>query len=129
MNDKIHFVGKLNREIFKDVTEYIITDEVIITDARIDHIKKNHPGDYEGYFQYAKEIVENPDYILEANKPFTGMILKDFSNRDEQFKVILRIKTYSDEPEYKNSIITFMKNDQKEWERLLKNKKVLYKRE
>lgn len=37
MND-IHFVGRINREIFKVVTEDIGTDEVIITEERITHI-------------------------------------------------------------------------------------------
>lgn len=125
----IYFIGRLNRDIFKVVTEDIQTDEVIITEERITHIKKNHPGDYEKYFQFAREIIENPDFILEANKPYTGLVLKNFSDNNTQFKTVLRIKTSHDEPEYKNSVITFMKIDEKEWDRLLKKKKVLYKRE
>ena len=34
-----------------------------------------------------------------------------------------------DNIEYKNSIITFMKIDNREWERLIRNKKVLYTKE
>lgn len=45
------------------------------------------------------------------------------------FKLVLRLATSGDNPEYKNSIITFMKIDDKEWNRLLRNKKVLYKNE
>ena len=125
----VHFIGRLDREIFRVVTEDIVTDEVIITEERITHIKKNHPGDYERYFRYVKDIIEDPDYIIEANKPYTALILKEISDDALQFKVILRIKTFHDEPNYKNSIITFMKTGEKEWERLLKTKKVLYKRE
>lgn len=44
------------------------TDEVIITNERIQHIKDRHPNDYEQYFMYMKEIVEKPEYIIEANK-------------------------------------------------------------
>ena len=59
-----------------------------------------------------------PDYILEANRPYTALILKQFYAADKYLKRILRIQT---------SIITFMKIDDKEWKRLLRNKKVLYK--
>ena len=74
-----------------------------------------------------KEIVSNPDYIIEANKANTALLLKSFSEGGEQFKTILRIVTSCDNPAFKNSIITFMKINDKEWQRLLRNKKILYK--
>lgn len=122
-------IGEINKEIFKCVTQDICTDEVIITDERIKHIKEKHPNDFERYCGYMKEIVENPEYIIEANKPNTALILKSFSNDKEQFKTIMRIITASDNKNYKNSIITFMKINDKEWNRLLRNKKILYKSE
>ena len=125
----IHIVGMINREIFKVVTKDILTEEVIITNERIEHIKNNHPGDYEGFGDYLKEMVESPDYILEANKPHSAMILKSFANGAELFKTIIRIKDSNDNHEYQNSIITFIKINQKEWNRLIKHKKVLYKYE
>ena len=45
-------------------------------DERIQHIKERHPGDYERYFGYLKEIVEDPDYILAANKARSALLLK-----------------------------------------------------
>ena len=126
----VHFVGKINREIFKAVSDDIQTDEVIITDERIKHIKDNHPGDYEKYFdKYAGSIIASPDYIVEANQSKSGLLLKSVYNGEEVFKLVLRVKTSDDDPNYKNSVITFMKIDEKEWNRLIKNKKVLYKRE
>jgi hypothetical protein len=41
----------------------------------------------------------------------------------------VRLATSNDTPSYKNSIITFMKIDDREWNRILKNKKILYKSE
>ena len=38
----MHSVGKINREIYKCVTTDIVTDEVIITDNQIQHIKSYH---------------------------------------------------------------------------------------
>lgn len=42
---KVHIIGKIDRDIYKCVTEDIITDEVIITDNQIQHIKDRHPND------------------------------------------------------------------------------------
>lgn len=122
-------MGRLDREIFKVVTEDIQTDEVIITEERITHTGDGHPEAAQKYLGYLGEIIRNPDYIVEANKPYSALILKSFSDGEEPFKTVLRLKTLHDDPEFKNSIITFMKINSREWSRLLKNKKVLYKRE
>ena len=72
--------------------------------------------------------MENPDFIIEANKPNTALILKEIQHGNEKFKTVLRLITTTDNPMFKNSIITFMKIDQKEWDRLLRNKNILYKK-
>lgn len=116
----MHYIGKISLEIYKCVSGDIQTDEVIITDERIQHIKERHPQDFERFCGYMREIVERPDYIIEANKPHSALVLKEFNSGDEPFKTVLRLVTLSDNPEYKNSIITFMKIDEKEWKRLTK---------
>ena len=125
----VYLVGKIDIEIYNCITKDITTDEVIITDERIQHIKEHHPNNYEQYYSYMRSIIENPEYIIEANKPNTSLILKSFSNGNETFKTVLRLITSSDNSKFKNSIITFMKINEKEWNRLLKNKKILYKSE
>ena len=125
----MHIVGKIDVNIYKCITEDIQTDEVIITDERIQHIKDRHPNDYERYYFYMSEIVSKPDFIIETNKPNTALILKSFNDGNEPFKTILRLVTSTDNKNFKNSIITFMKINNKEWDRLLRNKKILYKPE
>ncbi len=127
--DDVHKIGKINIDIYKCVTEDITTDEVIITEKQIQHIKERHPNDYEMYFNYAKEIVENPDYVLQANKPYTAFILKHIVENDKNYQIILRLKTSDDPNEYKNSIITFLKVSDKRYNRYLRTKKILYKAE
>ena len=125
----MHLIGKIDLEIFSCISADIVTDDVIITERQIHHIQERHPNDYEQFAGYFKEIIENPDYILEANKAYTAVILKEIISNSEVFKTVLRLATSSDPSGYKNSIITFMKIDQKEWDRLLRNKKILYRRE
>ena len=125
----MYLVGKIDIEIYNCITKDITTDEVIITDKQIDHIKNRHPNDYELFNKYFEKIVEQPDYIIEANKPFTALILTEIQIDNKKFKTVVRLATSNDTPSYKNSIITFMKIDDREWNRILKNKKILYKSE
>ena len=125
----VHTIGRIDKSIYKSVTDNIVTDEVIITNNQIQHIKERHPNDYERFSGYFSQIVESPDYIIKANKPDTALILKEIKSNGEVFKTVLRLVTSKDDPTYKNSIITFMKIDNKEWNRLLRNKTILYKRE
>lgn len=129
VNPDVNFVCKLDKELYKVITEDIRTDEVIITDERIQHIQERHPDDYERFSAYLAEIVQNPDYIIRDLRPQTGMLLKEITvgETGEHFRVALRLAASQDPAHYKNSIITFLKIRQKEWERLIHNKEILYK--
>lgn len=124
----MHFIGKLDVRLYSRVTTDIVDDIVIITDAQIQHIKERHPNIYEKFSDYFNEIVQNPDYIIKGNKPFTALILKEIVVANECFKTVLRLVTSTDPNGYHNSIITFMKIDKKEWNRLIRNKAILYKK-
>lgn len=125
----VHKIGEIDIEKYKCVTNDILTNEVVITDPQIAHIKERHPNDYEKYFKYAAEILKSPDYILEANKPNTAFILKHITDNDKRYQLILRLKTSSDPERYKNSVITFLKVEEKRYNRYLRTKKILYKSE
>lgn len=60
------YIGKIDIEKYKCITDDIQTDDVIITEERIQHIKERHPNDYEKYYKYMREIIESPEYIIEA---------------------------------------------------------------
>ena len=125
----MHYVGKIDVLKYQCIADDISTDEVIITDERIAHVKERHPNDYERYVDYIGEILADPDYILEANKPNTAFVLKEISIVDEKFQMIVRLKVSEDPIEYKNSIITFLKISEKKWNKYLRNKKILYRKE
>lgn len=124
----VYAVGKIEIEKYRCITEDIVTDEVVITEERIQHIEERHPGDYERFVEYIADILENPDYIVEANKPNTGVILKEIEENGNKFKVILRVKVEKDPAEYRNSVLSFWQVGDTTWKKNLKNKKILYKR-
>lgn len=128
-NPNINFVCRLDKELYRVVTEDIRTDEVIITGERIQHIRQRHPNDFERYARYLAEIVTAPDYILEANKPNTAFLLKEFTEEGKRFELILRLAVTDDPEGYKNSIITFLQVQEKRYQRYLRTKKILYSRE
>ena len=125
----MHIIGKINKNIYKCVTEDITTEEVIITDNQINHIKNRYPNDYENFSSYFSDILSDPDFILEANKPNTAFILKQITENDLTVQLILRLQTSQDPKGYKNSIITFLKIDIKTWNKYLRNKKILYRKD
>lgn len=119
----VHHIGRIDVEKYRVVTEGIRTDEVVITDERIQHIRERHPQDFERYEGYLTQIIETPDYILEANKPNTAFLLKTVEDAGERFQLILRLATNADNPEYKNSVITFLRVEEKRYKRYLRTKK------
>lgn len=124
----MQYIGRINREKYKLITKDISTDEVILTDKQVEHIKERHRNDYEQYFKYIKEIVENPDYIIRDTKPNTGFLLKKFVEEDKRFQLILRLHTNEDNKEYKNSIITFLKIGKRKYEQYLRNKEIVWQK-
>ena len=74
--------------------------------------------------------MKKPGSNIETKKVDTALILKEFPDtKKQQLKIVLRLITVVDNPKFKNSIITFIRINEKEWERLLRNKQILYKRE
>lgn len=126
---EVRYITQLDAEKYKCVSEGIVTNEVVITDERIKHIRDRHPNDFERYELYIKKIIENPDYILEANKPNTAFLLKEIQDADERFQLILRLAVAGDPEGYKNSVITFLRIEKNGMTCYLRTKKVLYKSE
>lgn len=123
----MYYIGKIDKEKFKLISKDITTEEVILTDRQIEHIKERHPDDYERYFKYFSKIIENPDYIIKDINPNTGFLLKEFIEDNKRFQLILRLHTSKDNPNYKNSIITFLKVSKKKYQQYLRNKKIVWK--
>lgn len=125
---QVHYIGKIDKEIYKVVTPDICTDEVIITDRQIQHIKERHPNDYERFVKYFEEALSCPDYILEANKPNSAMVLKEIELNNEKIKIILRLHTSTDPEGYKNSIITAQRVKERRYKQYIRNGKILYRK-
>lgn len=122
-------VGYIDVEKYRMISPDIRTREVIITEERIRHIQERHPDDFERFCSYIPEMLRDPDYIIAASKAHTAVILKEFVENGEKFKLILRLKTPDMPEDYRNSVISFWYIGDTTWNKTLKNKKILYKKE
>lgn len=125
----MHSVGRIDKNLYKCITEDIRTDEVIITDERIEHIIKRRGQDF--YDTYGKEfvnIIQTPDYIF-LDKENTALVCKEFAKDGKYINVVLKIAVSTDNPEYKNSILTAVCESNKRFQQRLRNNMPLYKKE
>lgn len=125
----MYTVGRIDRNIYRCITEDIVTDEVIITDERIQHIKDRHPNDYEDVMLRMGEALVKPDYILKDNNENTGLVIKAMESSNENVQMVLRIYTSKEIEEYKNSIISCWKISDKRLKNYLRNRDILYRHE
>lgn len=125
----VQTIGRINRDKYSVVSSDIRTDEVIISNERITHIMERHPNDYERYAHHIGEMLESPQYIIADPVPNTAVVLHEFVENDERFRLILKLAVVGDEEYKKNSVITFLKISEKKFKKYLRNKKILYKSE
>jgi len=126
----VHYIGKIDREIYQGVSENrILSDDVIITDNRIQHIiERRGQAFYEKYKMRFSDIISDPDYIFADKMINTAIVSKTFKEDGVSVNVVLRVIVEGENPNYKNSIITAIKENDKRFEQRLRNNKFLYKR-
>lgn len=126
----MHLVGRIDRNIYKCITQDIRTDEVIITDNQIRHIKDRHPEALEKAIEDLGNAVRDPDYIIADDKhKNTGLVIKRIESTTGNLQLVLRICTSADAPDYKNSVISSWKISERRLQNYLRNKRILYKKE
>ena len=125
----VYLVGKIKKNIYKCITEDIITDEVIITDNQIKHIREKHLDAYEKIEENISNVIYNPDYILKDKHKNTGLIVKKIEFKKRYLQVVLKIATSEEKVHYKNSIISCWSISERRLQNYLRNKEILYKRE
>lgn len=119
--------GRIVRSMFKEISETITTDEVIITEERIEH-SNLHANAYDKYGKYMPEVLEDPDLIFRDKKPNTAVLVKQIVREGNNLQLVLRLHIPEDDPEYKNSVISFWDISDKRRENYERNKDVVYKK-
>lgn len=122
----MQYIGKLDKNKLGKYKNKIITEEVIITEERIEHIKEHHPGDYEDYNEYIGDVIRNPHYILQDNKN-ADTILCMKTIEEKNIQIIIKLHTEKQEKDRKNSILTLWKVKTSTYRQLIRNREIIWK--
>lgn len=125
----MYIIGKIDTEKYKLIVDEFRTDEVIITEERIEHIILRRGQEF--YNKYANKfdmIISDPDYIFKDKKN-TALVCKGFFEDGVYINIALRLVVATDNPDYKNSIITAVRESKKRFEQRLRNNLPVYKKE
>lgn len=123
-----HSLGKLNMQPLIKEFGLLQTDEIIVTDERIAHIKSHHPQDVELFEIYGSITVTSPDEIIRDMKN-TGTVFMVKRLSDTNLNVVVRLVLGTDDKNYKNSVMTFYRIRDCNLIKLRKKNKVIYNNE
>ena len=123
----MHYIGKIDLDIYKCVTEDIITDEVILTDERMGHIIDRRGQEfYDKFHGLLGTVLSDPDYIFKDDVPNTAIVCKRFVEHEKTVNIVLRLVVEGDNPNYKNSILTIIGENNRRFEQRLRNNTPIY---
>ena len=104
-------------------------NEVILRDERLEHIKERHPEVVDTLKDNYKKVVKDPDYILkDSNHNDTVLFIKTLFDKQNLSTVIKLEIPKNVRGDYKSSVITAYKMNEKRLKREIKKKKALYKK-
>ncbi|WP_294409268.1 hypothetical protein [uncultured Ruminococcus sp.] len=121
-------LGKLNTQPLESEFGKLKTDELIVTNERIEHIRVRHPEDFELFEEYSLSVVSDPEFIIKDGKnENTVFVTKKLENTN--LNLVVKVILETDEDELKNSVMTFYRIRDKNLRKLINKNKTLYKKE
>ena len=123
-NHKYIKIGKLNRRLFKRIHIDLITDRVILTYERLNHIEHKRQKLFNEVKNVLSNVIYNPDYIYQDwnNRPNTIVLIKKF-NTELNISIVLKVAIPNDKRHKENSVITMIKIGEKTFNKIIRNKK------
>ena len=125
---EIKQLGKINKIFLEQEFGQLQTDDVIVTNERLQHIKNKHPEDYNLFEQYGVACVSEPDFIIKDEKNIgTVFLIKKMP--ETNLNIIIRLALNTDKTGIKNSVMTFYRLRNRNRNKLIAKNKLLYKKE
>lgn len=125
---EIKQLGKINKIFLEQEFGQLQTDDVIVTNERLQHIKNKHPEDYNLFEQYGFACVSEPDFIIKDEKNIgTVFLIKKMP--ETNLNIIIRLALNTDKTGIKNSVMTFYRLRNRNLNKLIAKNKLLYKKE
>lgn len=125
----MQYIGQLDKNKLGKYKDKIKTLYVIITNERIEHIKKHHPSLINNELKFIKKVLEYPDYILEDRKNINTIIMiKNIINNNKNYIMIVKLNTNKDYKEKSNTIISFWNISKKKLGQYIRNGEIIFKK-
>ncbi len=126
----LQYIGKIDKNLYqRAAVNNILSDEVIITDNRIQHIiDRRGQAFYDEYSPYFSDIISNPDYIFKDKSDNTAIAAKTFTHNNTTVNLVVRLIVEGENSEFKNSILTAIKENKKRFKQRLRNNEYIYKK-
>lgn len=125
----MQYIGKLDRNKLGKYKKSIINEDVIMTNERIEHTQRRHPGDYEKYIKYIPDIIKDPDYILDdMDNEYTILVLKTIQEQKKNVQVVVKLQTNRNEKNKSNSILTFWHIRERNYRSTIRNNEIIFER-
>lgn len=121
-------IGKIDLNKIEKYRYKVVTDEVVLTDERKQHILNNHNKDYEKIIKNINRVILNPREILEDSKNINTLLFIDKLEKNN-LNVIIRLNTINNKKHPKNSVMTAWIIRDSNLIKLRKKNKIIYKRE
>lgn len=119
-------LGKIHVDLLESEYGSLQTDDIIITNERLEHIKEQHQIDYALFERYGREVVQEPDIIIKDEKHIaTVFMIKRFININ--LNAVVRLAMGTDSGELKNSVMTFYRIRESNLTKLINKNKVIFK--
>ena len=117
-------IGRLNISLFNKIGKHLITDEVIFTYERLNHVEAKRLQLFKEVKNILPDILYDPDYIYkDSNNRDNTLVLIKSLDKKLNLNVVLKIAIQNDEKHTKNSIITMIKIGNKTFNKIKRNKK------
>lgn len=127
----MQIIGKIDISKYQLVTsDLILTDEVVLTIGQKEHIIERRGQEfYDEFSPLFGDIIADPDYIFkDKNNKNTALAAKSFSDNGIFVNIVVRLVIEGDNPDYKHSIITAVKENPKRFAQRLRNNVPIYKK-
>ena len=114
-------LGEIESSLLQGYFGELRTKEVVVTEERMEHIRKRHPEDVELFALYGKETVLKPDILL-VDEKHIGTVFAIKRLPETNLNVVVR-------PDRKNSVMTFYRIRERNLKKLMEKNRLLYSRE
>lgn len=92
MGNNTRQIGKISQQVIELLNLDIEVDTPIwIGESNVEHIKNRHPYEYDKYFGYIEEILEEPDYVGIDPKEKSVAFVKEYQVDSEFIRVAVRV--------------------------------------